>query len=179
VKSEVSFDSIESAHAFITLLIQVVVETKCNLEADIQRETGGNFPRRLKALQIIEHKLRTLECHLENLGRILNDLRSLRRLLLEKRATAAALVRGASIGIEDAETARPVPSSEVSRPGVPLETAAARLASTSPAARKRALSSGYNSHAHDSGVANAVPWYVRPDCTAIDGRKSRETSLQS
>jgi len=128
MKPEVPLDSIESAHEFVTLLAQVVLETKRELQLDIQRETGGNFPRRLKALKIVEYKLRTLESHLENLARILNDLRSLRRLLFGERTANAAVPR-VSIGIaEKAETTPSVPSSEVSRSGVPPETAVARPA---------------------------------------------------
>jgi hypothetical protein len=44
---------------------------------------SSNVSRRLDALQIVAHKLETLELHLTKSRRILNDLRFLRRLLLE------------------------------------------------------------------------------------------------
>jgi len=179
MKPEVPLESIESAHEFVTLLAKVVLETKHDLEVDIQRETGGNFPRRLKALKIVKYKLRTLESHLENLARILNDLRSLRRLLFGER-TADLAVRPASIGIaEKAETTPSVASSEVDRSRVPLESAVARPASTGATVRKRALSSSGSAHARDLGAAKAVPWYIRPDCKPIDKEKSREANLQN
>ena len=176
MKPEVPLDSIESAHEFVTLLAQVVLETKRELQLDIQRETGGNFPRRLKALKIVEYKLRTLESHLENLARILNDLRSLRRLLFGERTANAAVPR---VSICIAEKAETTPSSDVSRSGVPPETAVARPAGAGTKVRKRALSSSGSAHARDLEAAKAVPWYIRPDCKPIDQKKSREANLQN
>ena len=172
---EVSFDSIESTREFVSLLAQVVLETKHDVEGDIGREMSLNFPRRLKALQIVEHKLRTLESHLEKVPRILNDLRSLRRLLFGQRTNGGAALRPTSIGLAKAETTSSGPSSEASRSGVPPDSAVARPASIRVAVRKRALSSYRDAHSHLE-VADAVAWYIRPDFKTIDGRKSREAN---
>ncbi len=79
------FDSIESAHEFVVLLAETVVEAKRDIEADVQREMNTNFPRRLEALRIALLNLEKLEFHMNKSRRILNDLRSLRRLLLGER----------------------------------------------------------------------------------------------
>lgn len=113
---EVPFDSIASAHEFVALLVQVVLETRHDLEADIQREMSSSFSRRLEALQITAYKLQTLEFHLKKSRCLLNDLRSLRRLLVGKLADSAATVRPKPIGIAKAAASSSIPSSKVSRP---------------------------------------------------------------
>ena len=95
---ELPFDSIESAHEFVALLTKVACETKGDIDADIQREMSPNASRRVEALRIVAHKLGTLELHLTQTRRILNDLRSLRRLLFEERSTGTPVVRPKSSG---------------------------------------------------------------------------------
>jgi hypothetical protein len=80
------FDSIESAHDFVSLFSDSVAEAKRDIETDIQRELKANVPRRLDALRLAAYNLEKLEVHLNKSRRILNDLRSLRRLLFEERA---------------------------------------------------------------------------------------------
>ena len=80
------FESIESAHDFISLFSDSVAEAKREIETDMQRELTANAPRRLVALQLAAYNLEKLELHLNKSRRILNDLRSLRRLLFEERA---------------------------------------------------------------------------------------------
>ena len=87
---ETTFDSIESAHEFVGLLTEAIVEAKLDIEADVQRESGSTYPRRLEALRLALYQIEKLEFHMSKSQRILNDLRSLRRLLLEER-TAGVL----------------------------------------------------------------------------------------
>jgi len=96
---EAPFDSIESAHEFVDLLAQVVRETRHDIEADMQRATSSNSSRLSEALQITVYKMQTLEFHLKKSRRILNDLRSLRRLLVGKLTNDAAVVPPESTGI--------------------------------------------------------------------------------
>jgi hypothetical protein len=152
---ELPFDSIESAHEFFGLLAEALLEAKRDVDTDIQREKVSNVPRRLKALQIVTYKLEALELHLTKSRRILNDLRSLRRLLLEERASSALGVRPKSVGIAKAETS-PSLSPEVSRSSVGPESTVATHASACTAVRKRALSSSGGAHA-----ANLDAWYIR------------------
>jgi|SRR5579872_646135 hypothetical protein len=81
------FESLESAHDFVVLLAESVAEAKRELEADVQREP--DLSRRQDALRIALYSLRKLELHVSRTSRILNDLRSLRRLLFEERQEAS------------------------------------------------------------------------------------------
>ena len=89
VQSGTPFDTIESAHAFVALLAKTVKESRLDIEGDVQREAGSTASRRLDALRMALYNLEKLESHMNQSRRILNDLRSLRRLLFEERATAA------------------------------------------------------------------------------------------
>jgi hypothetical protein len=81
------FDSIESAHEFVALLAETVRQAKQDVEADVQRESSSGAPRHLDALRTALYSMEKLELHMNKSRRILNDLRSLRRLLFEERAT--------------------------------------------------------------------------------------------
>jgi hypothetical protein len=77
------FESLESAHDFVKLLAETVAEAKRDLESDVQRESAPS--RRLDALRIARYNLSKLETHVAQTSRLLNDLRTLRRLLFEER----------------------------------------------------------------------------------------------
>ena len=79
------FDSVENAHDYVTLLIEAVAEARRDIGSDVETAKGSNSERRLEALRLVEHKLDKLEQHLKTSGRLLNDLRTLRRLLLDER----------------------------------------------------------------------------------------------
>jgi len=81
--SQTAFDTIESAQEFLGLLREAVEESKQTTQSDIEQEEGRN----LDALRLVFYKLEKLEQHLKASGRLLNDLRTLRRLLLEERIT--------------------------------------------------------------------------------------------
>lgn len=83
------FDCIESAHEFVTLLAETVTEAKRDLGDDVQKESSSNLSRRLDALRLTLYDLEKLELHLGSSSRILNDLRTLRHLLFEERASKA------------------------------------------------------------------------------------------
>lgn len=82
------FDSLESAHDFVTLLAESVAEAKRELERDVQRELASSA--RSDALRVALYNLEKLELHVNRTSRLLNDLRTLRRLLFEERSTAQA-----------------------------------------------------------------------------------------
>jgi len=85
-KAGSSFDSIESAHEFVALLAETVREAKQEVEVDVQRESSSDSPRRLDALRAALYSMEKLELHMNKSRRILNDLRSLRRLLFDERS---------------------------------------------------------------------------------------------
>jgi len=118
------FDSIEDAHDFMTLLAQTVFETKLEIEADVQREASSNYPRRAEALKLALYTLERLEFHMLRSRRILNDLRTLRRLLFEERTLSAMTERPKANGKAKADTLLPaIHSRAISRSGSSLGSA--------------------------------------------------------
>ncbi len=79
------FDTVEDAHEYVRLLGEAIAEAKREVEADLARAAKGKSERRLQALQLVQFQLDKLEQHLKTSSRLLNDLRTLRRLLLEER----------------------------------------------------------------------------------------------
>jgi len=110
----VHFDSIESAHDFMNLLAQAVTDTRRELEADIQRELDGKAPRRLDALRLASYTLKKLQIHTTRSARMLNDLRSLRRLLFDERTAGAAVPKAAKTPV----VVVPPPAAPANRPTV-------------------------------------------------------------
>ncbi|MBZ5510927.1 MAG: hypothetical protein LAN70_07125 [Acidobacteriia bacterium] len=125
------FDSIESAHDFISLFSDSVADAKREIESDLQRELTSNAPRRLDALRLAAYNLERLELHLNKSRRILNDLRSLRRLLFEERAVARPPAR-----LKPVQEA--APEAQVHTLGLPLPPSPTRSPATQPRARRPA-----------------------------------------
>lgn len=91
---ETPFDNIESTQEYLALLAQALEEATANAEADIRGEENSHAVRRRDALRLVLYKLEKLEKHVKASPRLLNDLRTLRRLLLEERAEPIASSRG-------------------------------------------------------------------------------------
>jgi hypothetical protein len=125
------FDSIESAHDFVSLFSDSVADAKRDIETDIQRELTANAPRRLDALRLAAYNLEKLEEHLNKSRRILNDLRSLRRLLFEERAATRPLAR-----LKPAQ--KTAPEAQVSILGLPLPPSPTRPPAPLPQASRPA-----------------------------------------
>ena len=83
---ETPFDSIEGAQDYVSLLAEALEEAQRSVERDtiVASETQG-AERRVEALRLVNYKLNQLRIHLASSRRILNDLRTLRRLLLSER----------------------------------------------------------------------------------------------
>ena len=77
------FDSIESAHEYVSLLNSQVEVVERGIVDDIAVAAKEGAARRVEALRLVDYKLKQLEQHLTASSRILNDLRALRRLLLK------------------------------------------------------------------------------------------------
>ena len=84
-KPETPFDNIESAQQFVELLIEAIEESRRDVDADITQRENSRSERQKEALQLVSHTLAKLSDHMTAGRRILNDLRSLRRMLLEER----------------------------------------------------------------------------------------------
>ena len=83
--AETPFDNIENAQKYIKLLIEAVTESAQDIDGEITLATESKLERRLQALRMVNFKLQKLDQHLHACSRTLNDLRTLRRLLLEER----------------------------------------------------------------------------------------------
>jgi hypothetical protein len=86
-QSETPFDNIESALEYVNHLLEATREAQDHVGKEILRAASAPLARRKQALQIVNYKLDKLSSHIAASRRILNDLRTLRRLLLEERKT--------------------------------------------------------------------------------------------
>ncbi len=80
------FDSIESAHDFMTLLAETVLDAVKDLHRDHQIALRDGELRRAQAIELAIFKAKTLSCYVHKSRRTLNDLRTIRRLILNERA---------------------------------------------------------------------------------------------
>jgi hypothetical protein len=85
-RSETPFDNIESSHEYVTLLAEAIEVAIGEVEADIALAGADGAERRTQALQLVLFNMNKLQGHMTSSRRILNDLRTLRRLLLEERS---------------------------------------------------------------------------------------------
>jgi hypothetical protein len=83
--STTPFDSIESSHEYVALLADIIEESRREVEAEIALANDENADRRKEALQLVSYNLAKLSIHMTSSRGILNDLRTLRRLLLGER----------------------------------------------------------------------------------------------
>ena len=79
------FDTIEGAQEYIGLLVETIAESRDSINEDVAAATAVSAARRLDALRLADYKLKQLHDHMQASGRLLNDLRMLRRLLLGER----------------------------------------------------------------------------------------------
>jgi hypothetical protein len=86
-QSETPFDHIESALEYVNHLLAATREAQDQIEKELLRAVIPQLARRKQALQLVNYKLDKLSSHIAASRRILNDLRMLRRLLLEERNT--------------------------------------------------------------------------------------------
>ena len=83
-REETPFDNIESAQEFVELLIETIEESRRDVDADIALSEGNSSGRSKKALQLVSANLAKLSQYMTTSRRILNHLRTLRRLLLKE-----------------------------------------------------------------------------------------------
>jgi hypothetical protein len=92
VEIEAPFDSIESAHDFMDVLAQAVLEAMKELHTIEEAALSEGDSRRARAIGLALFKCKTLVCHVYKSRRALNDLQMLRALVLDQRATAERLM---------------------------------------------------------------------------------------
>ncbi len=79
------FDSIEGTLEYVGLLREAIQKAKKAAEAEAMLASAEGAARRLEALQLVAYKLDRLAWHFDGSRRLLNDLRTLKRLLLGER----------------------------------------------------------------------------------------------
>ena len=85
------FATLESAHEFVSLLKEAVDEAQTSIADEKDRaQAAAGAERRLHALYLVDHKLNRLRQHVVASQVLLNDLRTLRRLLLGERQGTGA-----------------------------------------------------------------------------------------
>jgi hypothetical protein len=84
-QAETPFDNIEGSHEYVSLLAESLDEARRDVEAEIALADREGADRRKEALLLVSYNLAKLHLHITTSRRILNDLRTLRRLLLDQR----------------------------------------------------------------------------------------------
>jgi hypothetical protein len=95
---ETPFDSIEDSQEYVALLAEAIEEARKDVDADIAIAIADGAERRREALQLVGYNLAKLTLHITTSRRILNDLRTLRRLLLAERQAEAVPVAKRAAG---------------------------------------------------------------------------------
>ena len=88
-QAETPFDSIEGSHEYVAMLAEALDEARREVEAELAAAEREGADRRKEALLLVSYNLAKLHLHITTSRRILNDLRSLRRLLLAERGLFA------------------------------------------------------------------------------------------
>jgi hypothetical protein len=95
---ETPFDSIEGSQEYVALLAEAIEEARKDVDTDIAAALAEGADRRVEALQLVGYNLAKLTLHITTSRRILNDLRTLRRLLLAERQGEGAPVAKRTFG---------------------------------------------------------------------------------
>lgn len=136
--SDTTFGSIEGAAEYLGLLLESVNEARVDLEAEAALSSAPGMERRRQAIQLAVYKLSQLKQHLTTSHRLLNDLRTIRRLLFAERQQTVPFEGAAdpAAGQLVASAERPPLSSE-STPGRPGARPSAAGPHPAPARRPR------------------------------------------
>lgn len=89
-QAETPFDTIEGSHEYVAMLAEALDEARRDVESEVVAADHDGAERRKQALLLVSYNLAKLNLHITTSRRILNDLRTLRRLLLAERGLAAA-----------------------------------------------------------------------------------------
>ena len=84
------FDNIESAHEYVRFLAEALDEARGHVDEEMRAASSAGLDRRLQALRLADYKLTQLREHIVVSSHLLNDLRTLRRLLLGERTASGS-----------------------------------------------------------------------------------------
>jgi hypothetical protein len=91
-KIEQPFSSIESAIEFMQVLAETILDAQKDLNHMGQLAVSEGKERRARGIALALFKLKSLNTNVYRSRRALNDLRMLRRLILDERATVEQLI---------------------------------------------------------------------------------------
>lgn len=86
------FESIESAQDYMNILADTILEVTSELQRDRDYALRDGEQRRAQAVDLAIFKLKMLNCYVFKSRRALNDLRILRRLILNERASVESVM---------------------------------------------------------------------------------------
>ena len=89
---EQPFESIESAHDYMNILATTILDVMGELQRDRDRALRDGEQRRAQAIDLAIFKLKMLSCYVFKSRRALNDLRILRRLILNERLSVESII---------------------------------------------------------------------------------------
>jgi hypothetical protein len=93
---ETPFDTIEGSYEYVMMLAESLAEARREVEEEIATAVKEGAERRKDALMLASYNLTKLDLHVKSCRRILNDLRTLRRLLLAERSAPERESQGVS-----------------------------------------------------------------------------------
>jgi hypothetical protein len=94
---EQPFDSIESAYEFMNVLAETILLNMSDLRDHHKLAVQDGQDRRAKAIELALFKAKILSCYVHKSRRTLNDLRTIRRLILNERMTAEDMVLNSEV----------------------------------------------------------------------------------
>jgi hypothetical protein len=97
-QQETPFDNIEGSHEYVAMLAEALDEARREVEAEIALAERETAERRKEALLLVSYSLAKLNLHITASRRLLNNLRTLRRLLLAERGLPAEPVKEVAAG---------------------------------------------------------------------------------
>jgi len=97
-QAETPFDSIEGSHEYVAMLAEALDEARREVEEEVAIAEREHADRRKEALLLVSFNLAKLNLHITSSRRILNDLRTLRRLLLAERGLLVKEIPTATAG---------------------------------------------------------------------------------
>jgi len=86
------FDSIDSAHEYVNILAATTPDAMTELKRDRDQALRDGELRRAQAMDLAMFKLKMLGCYVFKSRRMLNDLRILRRLILNERLSVESVI---------------------------------------------------------------------------------------
>ena len=89
---EQPFDSIESAQEYMSLLAATTLEVLGGLKRDREQAARAGETRRAQAIDLAMFQLKMPGCHVHKSRRMPNDLRILRRLILNERLSVENVI---------------------------------------------------------------------------------------